>query len=192
MNEQPYSTQVPEWFNNPIPENDSSRGPRLPKRVLRIVILIIVVILVIAAVPTVSYFSRPTCLTAHAYHDLTGTNYTESLRPTENFYTAPLTFLPATARLDESSASLMQNIANFYKKYESSSIRIAINNFYTDPANHAHALERAEILQSIVLREGVPQKILHIDQPTLSEPEDGSNSTPSLHSITITSVEGCR
>lgn len=192
MNDQSYPTQVPEWFNNATPPSGNGREPRVPKRVLRVVVLITVVVVAIATVPIVNYFSRPACLTADAYHDLTGTNYTESLKPTENFYTTPLTFVPVTATLDTSSASLMQHIADFYKKHESSSIRVVISNFYAEPSDHALTLKRAEMLQSTALKEGVSPKVLSVGQPTLFQPEDDSASTTSSHSVSITSIEGCR
>lgn len=193
MNDQPYPSQVPDWFEDTSPQpTKQQRGPHRSKRALMTILIIVAVILALSTVPALNYFSRPACLTTEAYYELTGTNYGESFSPTDNFYTTPITFLPATTTLDKPSATLMQNIANFYKKYEASSIRISISNFYASPSDHALTLKRAEILQSTALIEGVAPKVLYVDQPTLVEPEDESTSAVTSHSISITSVEGCR
>lgn len=190
MNNQPYLQKTPDWFNNPA--SAPAPTPKPSRRGLKIGILIIATVVALAAVPTVTYFSRPACLTPQAYKDLTGVNYTETLRPTENFYTTPLTFLPNTGSLDTTSGALMQDIANFYKKYQSSSVHIVISSSFTNPSDRALTLERAESLQSMALKNGIAQKVLHIEQPSSVESEDESFSVAPAHTLSITSMEGCR
>lgn len=188
MNDQPYLQQTPDWFNNPAP----APSPRPSRRGLKIIMFVIAIVVALAAIPTVTYFSRPACLTPQAYKELTGVNYTETLRPTDNFYTTALTFMPNAGTLDDTSSALMQDIANFYKKYQSSSIHIVIDSSFTNSSDRALTLVRAESLQSIALKNGIAQKVLHVEQPSSVEAEDESASVAPSHTLSITSMEGCR
>lgn len=193
----PVNRTTEEWFDSiqsPVPP-ESPKSSR--KRHALIGLGVLIFLALVGTVTALVVNQGAACLDVNDYKTLTGTELSDSLSPSESFYTEYVLFKTGSTDYDDTTDSgehgtqLIQKIADFYKITANKSVIITVGGNYFVATAATEAAERVQTVKSSLLLAGVPESVLKVVAPTYIEPEDTATTT-SETSIAITSASTCK
>ncbi len=194
-----------DWFNsipspNPPVSPEPFQKPPSKKRWVIFAAVGIVLLVTAIGIGTYSLLSTKKCLSSTDYKVFYNSQPADQSALKHNFYTTSLQFKNGTTTyVDPNSAqNELKRIIDFYNSRSSSaSIIITIVSDYTSNDTEQTASKRIDVLKSALLKGGIPEQQLSIEQPAFIDTSDElSEDSPLLASstsyLTISSDKNCR
>lgn len=188
---------MPEWFKDTAPNPEPPRKKRSPK--IALIIASSIIVLGVCIVIGLSIATpKSTCLDITDYKELTGVTLSDSLSPTDNFYTQYAQFKDNSVSYDSSVDGgqhgdvLIQKIVDFYKGHPSKPMVITVGGSYLTPSAETLTNQRISTVESSLLKAGIPSAIIAVTGANYIAPEDEGSGDSGEVTLAVTSDPSCR
>lgn len=190
MQNSPYSQNDPGAWPG---YTDQAPPPRRHKLFTYGIAGAILLCVVFGAGITINILTRPGCLSASDYQELTGVPYADTLEPTTSFYSTPVDFSEtATPNLTASSKTELQSFGRFYQEHQNKSLRFTLSGTYSHDDQKTIATKQILVIQQALTEAGIPSDRVVVTQPELIANEEEDMPPMQSSTVSITSIEGCR